>query len=108
MSYELEASSSSSFDDSTIIRSLETALGSFGINVPNGSIQQLLDKQEWIYPSKRVEDLREVLSNQQLYSVFDYQHHLRSTLRLIQTEKENIGCLWPQGARKDSVSLLCL
>jgi hypothetical protein len=69
-------------DDSTIIRSLEDTLKSIGIQVADGSVQQLIDQRDWIYSSERIETMLEVLNQDQLYSIFNYKHHLYSSTQL--------------------------
>ncbi len=70
----------------TIISKLEVALTANGIIVPDEGniIQNLLDEQQWIYPSHYVESLTKKLSLQQLYSVFNSQHHLQSSTMLFE------------------------
>ena len=63
---------------------LEAALTANGILVPDGAVNQLLNQKEWIYPSSRVEDLLAKLNNEQLYSVFNSQHHIQSASRLFE------------------------
>jgi hypothetical protein len=41
-------------------------------------------KKKWIYPSERVEKLLDKLNEKQLYSVFNSQHHIRSSTLLFQ------------------------
>ena len=69
---------------STALSELETALSANGIQVPDGAIQQLLDQRIWIYPSERVEKMTEKVNDGQLYSVFNSQHHLQSSMQLFQ------------------------
>ncbi len=50
----------------------------------DGAIQQLLDGRKWIYPSERVEKILEKVTEGQLYSVFNSQHHMQSSTQLFQ------------------------
>jgi hypothetical protein len=90
MSSELVAASTT---DDSLIRSLETSLQANGIQVRDGAVQNLLDQREWIYPSKRIEDLRKKLNQEQLYSVFNYQHHLQSAKLLFDFIKNQDSCV---------------
>jgi hypothetical protein len=67
---------------STALSQLEAALTANGIQVPDGAVHQLLEQKEWIYPSSWVDDLLEKLNNEQLYSVFNFQHHIQPASRL--------------------------
>jgi hypothetical protein len=67
-----------------IASELEDSLGANGIHVPHGAIQQMLDQKEWIYPSERVGAILEKLDRDQLYSVFNYQHHIQASTDLFQ------------------------
>ena len=51
---------------STALMQLEAALRANGIQVHEGALQLLLDQREWIYCSKRVQDLLKKLSKEQL------------------------------------------
>ena len=42
----------------------------------------MLDRRLWIYPSARVLDMRNKLDTEQLYAVFNSQHHLQSATQL--------------------------
>jgi hypothetical protein len=53
-------------NNSIIIRSLEDTLRSNGIQVVDGSVQQLIDKRDWIYPTERIETMLEVLNQDRL------------------------------------------
>jgi len=75
---------SSTKNETSIIHSLEKALIANGIQVTDGAVQALLDKREWIYPSQRVKDLKKKMSEDQLYSVFNYNHHLNSSALLFE------------------------
>jgi len=46
---------------SAAMSQLEAALIAKGIQVPKGALQQLLDQKNWMYRSKRVEDLLDKL-----------------------------------------------
>jgi len=69
-------------ETSAAMSQLEAALIAKGIQVPKGAVQQLLDQKDWIYRSKRVEDLLEKLKKEELYSVFNSKHHIDSASRL--------------------------
>jgi hypothetical protein len=58
---------------------LEAALLANGIPVSESVIHQLLEQKEWIYQTERVEDLMVMLNKEQLYSLFNSQHHLQSS-----------------------------
>ena len=84
-------------DDDIIIRSLETSLGKNNIPVPEGAIQQMIDRREWIYLSETVENLLEMLNKEQLYSVFNYQHQLQSASKLfkfLSTKKKKVSVVY--------------
>ena len=93
MSSELVASSST--EDDSLIRSLKAALQANGIQVPDEKtpVKTLLDNKDWIYPSERVADLRKKLNEEQLYSVFNYQHHLQSATLLFDFIKNQDSCV---------------
>jgi hypothetical protein len=69
---------------SIALSEIESALSANGIQVPDRAIQQLLDKRKWIYQSERIQKMREKLNEEQLYSVFNLQHHLQSSAQLFQ------------------------
>jgi hypothetical protein len=80
--------------DDSLIRSLEASLQANGIQVPDEkTVQNLLDQRDWIYPSKRVEDLLKKLNQEQLYSIFNYQHHLQSAKLLFDFIKNQDSCV---------------
>jgi len=78
---------------STAMTQLETALTANAIQVPDGSVQLLLDQKEWIYRSERVEELLKKLNQEQLYSVFNSQHHIQSACHLFEFLKNQGSCL---------------
>jgi hypothetical protein len=61
---------------------LEAALIANGILVPGNAIMQLLEQRQWIYPSERVEEMLEEIGEEQLYAVFNSQHHLQAATQL--------------------------
>jgi hypothetical protein len=70
-------------ETSAAMSQLEAALIAKGIQVPKGAVQQLLDQKNWMYRSKRVEDLLDKLKKEEeLYSVFNSKHHIDSASRL--------------------------
>lgn len=69
---------------STSLSQLEAALRANGIQVTDGAVQDLLDQRQWIYPSERVEHMMEKLNEEEIYSVFNSQHHLQSSTQLFQ------------------------
>jgi len=80
-------------ETSVAMSQLEAALIANGIQVPKGAVQQLLDNKDWIYRSKRVEDLLEKLKKEELYSVFNSKHHIDSTSRLFNFIKDKKACV---------------
>ncbi len=78
---------------STALSELEAALRANSIQVPDKAVQQLLEQREWIYRSKRVEDLLKKLSKEQLYYVFNSQHHVQSASRLFEFLKDQGSCV---------------
>lgn len=64
-------------------------------------IQELLDEKKWIYHSQGVVNLLKKLDENQLYSVFDSQHHIKSAIQLFQFLKDRDSCVLyghkPQG-----------
>lgn len=68
----------------TELSELEAALRANGVQVSDGAVQRLLDRRKWIYHSERVDDLLQRLDQEQLYSLFNYRHHLRSAAQLFQ------------------------
>ena len=80
-------------DDSTALSQLEAAMRANGIQVVQGAVQGLLDQTQWIYRSKRVDDLLKKLNEQQLYSVFNSQHHIQSASRLFEILKDQGSCV---------------
>ena len=72
-------------DGHAAVTQLEKALQANDIDVPQGAVQCLLDQRDWIYKTtERIETLLEELSEEQLYSVFNYQHHLYSSAKLFE------------------------
>jgi len=78
---------------STAMTQLETALTANAIQVPDGALQLLLDQKEWIYRSQRVEKLLKILNQEQLYSVFNSQHHIQSASHLFEFLKNEGSCV---------------
>ena len=72
---------------------LEAALRANAIQVPDGAVQLLLDQKEWIYRSERVEELLKKLNQEQLYSVFNSQHHIQSASHLFEFLKKKGSCV---------------
>jgi len=54
------------------------------ITLPHGAIENLLARREWIYMSERVEVMLAKLSVEQLYSVFNFQHHIQCATQLFE------------------------
>jgi hypothetical protein len=61
---------------------LKTVLEANHIKGSEEAIQEFLNRNEWIYPSDRVDSLLEKLNSQQLYSIFNSQHHLQASTKL--------------------------
>jgi len=78
---------------STAMSQLEAALSANAIQVPDGALQLLLDQKEWIYRSQRVENLLKILNQEQLYSVFNSQHHIQSASHLFEFLKNEGSCV---------------
>ena len=96
--------------ENPLLRILEATLTSNDIQVPEGSVERLLNRREWIYPTQRVDALLKKLTELQLYSLFSYQHHLESAIQGLGRFYQGPGfqcCLWSQGSRKVAVSFLC-
>ena len=74
--------------ENPLLRILEAALTSNDIQVPEGSVERLLNRREWIYPTQRVDALLKKLTELQLYSLFSYQHHLESAIQLFDFIKD--------------------
>jgi hypothetical protein len=74
---------------STAMSQLQAALKANAIEVPDdGAVQRLLDQREWIYNSVRVEDMLYRINKDQLYSVFNSEHHLQAASRLFEFLKQ--------------------
>jgi hypothetical protein len=70
---------------STAMSQLQSALKANAIQVPDdGAVQRLLDQQEWIYHIVRVQNMLKKINKDQLYSVFNSEHHLQAASRLFE------------------------
>ena len=106
--------------------SLESALTSNGVQVPQGAIQQMLDQKQWIYSSERVEKMESTMKNiikkrlnldqmylsesdetkkdkmlkdlatEQLYNVFNSQHHLQASAKLFEILSKRTKKVYPK------------